>query len=360
MKNSAQIRLLKAQIDKIDNLERAENYDNYKSWHTQTELLLRDILGEKAGEVRDFHLLSGEHRAVINLNPDINAKRRTEAYFRNLKKCRSILIGVLDFLKIKKVNNTEAPISIGAQNLKNLHKNVKQKCSKLYTDGHYPEAVEKGFKVVRDRLRELTTYETGSEAFGKGNLYIKGASAENVDKDFQNAVKFLTMAIDQFRNEKSHTSDGNINDPVRAYEYLTLSSLAMRLLDNGEVRKKNEQPKRQNSDKVTTSSRQQTIALDTLQIFILRLFGSMTSLKELAIVRHMGGSIIHPLGSISNPELLKELNNIDSGELEANLDEMVSLGLLTHEYSSRGTPKYKLAKQGYDIIKQHPELSTGK
>lgn len=79
MKNNAQIRLLKAQIDKVDDLERGENYDNYKSWHTQTELLLRDILGEKAGEVRDFHLLSGEHGAVISTNPDINTKRRTEA-----------------------------------------------------------------------------------------------------------------------------------------------------------------------------------------------------------------------------------------------------------------------------------------
>jgi len=358
MKNSAQIRLLKAQIDKIDNLERAENYDNYKSWHTQTELLLRDILGEKAGEVRDFHLLSGEHRAVINLNPNINAKRRTEAYFRNLNKCRNLLIGILEFLESKKMSNTEKPIS--TQALGNLHKNVKQKCSKLYTDGHYPEAVEKSFKVVRDRLRELTTYETGSEAFGKGGLYIKGASAENVDNDFRSAVKFLTMAIDRFRNEKSHTSDGNINDSVRAYEYLTLSSLAMRLLDDSEVRKKNEQSKRQNFNKIKTLNPQQIIALDTLQMFILRLFGSMIDLRELAIVRHMGGSIIHPLGSVSNPELLKELNDIDSGELEANLDDMVSLGLLTHEYSSRGTPKYKLAKQGYDIIKQHPELSTGR
>ena len=238
MKNSAQIRLLKAQIDKIDDLERSENYDNYKSWHTQTELLLRDILGEKAGEVWEFHLLSGKYEAVISPNPNINAKRRTEAYFRNLNKCRSLLIGILEFLKSKKVSNTEKLIS--TQALGNLHKNVKQKCSKLYTDGHYPEAVEKSFKVVRDRLRELTTYETGSEAFGKGGLYIKGASAENVDNDFQSAVKFLTMAIDRFRNEKSHTSDGNINDSVRAYEYLTLSSLAMRLLDDSEVRKKNE------------------------------------------------------------------------------------------------------------------------
>lgn len=119
----------------------------------------------------------------------------------------------------------------------NLHKEILAKCNKLYNDGSYAEAVEKGFKVVRDRLRELTGYETGSEAFGKGKLHIKGAAAPNVDSDFNEAVKFLTMAIDFFRNEKSHTSDSNIDDPVRAYEYLRLSSLAMHLLENAEIKK---------------------------------------------------------------------------------------------------------------------------
>lgn len=119
----------------------------------------------------------------------------------------------------------------------NLHKEILAKCSKLYNDGSYAEAVEKSFKVVRDRLRDLTGYETGSVAFGKGKLHIKGAAASNVDSDFNEAVKFLTMAIDFFRNEKSHTSDANIDDPVRAYEYLRLSSLAMHLLENTEVKK---------------------------------------------------------------------------------------------------------------------------
>jgi hypothetical protein len=99
-------------------------------------------------------------------------------------------------------------------------------CPKSCADGSYGEAVEKGFKfkVVRDRLRSLTSYETGSDAFGKGKLYSKGAAAPHVDDDFQNGVKFLTMAIDRFRNEKSPTADGNISDPVRAYEYPHLSS----------------------------------------------------------------------------------------------------------------------------------------
>ena len=362
MKNSAQIQLLEAQIDKIDDLEKGENYDNYKSWHTRTELLLKDILGEKAGEVREFHLLSGKYGAVISPNPNINAKRRTEAYFRNLNKCRNILIGILESLESKKMSNTEKPIS--TQALENLHKNVKQKCSKLYTDGHYPEAVEKSFKVVRDRLRELTTYETGSEAFGKGGLYIKGASAENVDNDFQSAVKFLTMAIDRFRNEKSHTSDGNINDSVRAYEYLTLSSLAMRLLDDSEVREKIEQPKTKldstsSSKKIQKNAMDETrVTLDAIQILALRLFGAMTDYKELLVLRTMDGSFISPVGEIKNASLMDELNKVDAAEFEANLDQMVLWGLLTLEYSSSGTPRYKLAKPGYDILKEHPELTS--
>jgi len=119
---------------------------------------------------------------------------------------------------------------------KNLNADIYAKCHELYEKGAYAEAVEKSFKVVRDRLRKLTGYETGSEAFGKGKLHIKGAAAPNVDQDFNNAVKFLTMAIDQFRNEKSHTSDAKIDDPIRAYEYLRLSSLAMNLLENVDIR----------------------------------------------------------------------------------------------------------------------------
>lgn len=131
------------------------------------------------------------------------------------------------------------PLTVGESSdatvIESLHPAIYSKCRKLYEDGAYAEAVEKGFKVSRDRLRALTNYETGSDAFGRGKLYIDGAAALHVDKDFQDGVKFLTMAIDRFRNEKSHTSDGNISDPMRAYEYLRLSSLAMHLLDEARI-----------------------------------------------------------------------------------------------------------------------------
>jgi uncharacterized protein (TIGR02391 family) len=120
--------------------------------------------------------------------------------------------------------------------IESLHLEIYAKCRNLYEGGDYAEAVEKSFKLVRDKLRALTGYETGSDAFGKGKLYVDGAAAPHVDEDFQNGVKFLTMAIDRFRNEKSHTADGNISDPIRAYEYLRLSSLVMHLLERTQSR----------------------------------------------------------------------------------------------------------------------------
>jgi uncharacterized protein (TIGR02391 family) len=118
-----------------------------------------------------------------------------------------------------------------------IHPEIEAKCLSLYKSGAHAEAVEKSFKIVKDKLRVLTGYETGSESFGKGRLHIKGAAAGNVDSDFNKAVQFLMMAIDMFRNEKSHTSDAKIEDPVRSYQYLSMSSLALYLLENSEIAK---------------------------------------------------------------------------------------------------------------------------
>lgn len=113
-----------------------------------------------------------------------------------------------------------------------------KKCVELCSTGNFAEGVEKSFKIVRERLRELTGYETASDAFGKGGLHIKGAAAPHVDEDFNRASQFLMMSIDRFRNEKSHTADGNIDNNVRALQYLHISSLALQLLDNAEIKDK--------------------------------------------------------------------------------------------------------------------------
>ncbi len=173
---------------------------------------------------RDVGLSWGENSMTIT----ILSWRKFDTYKKQLESSQ------------QSVRKKVAPSQPSSERLSGLHAEILKHCSSLYKSAHYAEAAEKSFKVVRAKLRKLTGFETGSEAFGKGGLYIKGSAEPDtplVDKDFQEAVKFLTMSIDNFRNEKVHVVDGNINSPERAYEYLVLSSLAMRHLDNAVVKK---------------------------------------------------------------------------------------------------------------------------
>jgi uncharacterized protein (TIGR02391 family) len=188
-----------------------------KEWREDT---VKDLSGlyEGGDESREFAMMATptEHSSPRYTFP--HAKRALEYGLY-------VLQNLAERLELAIVESPDATA------IQSLHPEILSKCRRLYEGGDYAEAVEKSFKVVRDKLRALTGHETGSEAFGKGKLYIDGAAASHVDGDFQNGVKFLTMAIDRFRNEKSHTADGNISDPIRAYEYLRLSSLAMHLLE---------------------------------------------------------------------------------------------------------------------------------
>lgn len=149
----------------------------------------------------------------------------------------NIVLGRLESVTDEEFENKVSNKNIKPSKLEHIHPIIVEKCKNLYEAGEYPEAVEKSFKIVKDRLREITGFEKGSDAFGKGGLYIKGAVANNVDEDFNKAVQLLMMAIDRFKNEKGHTSDANIDDPTKAYQYLAMSSLALSFLDNFEIRK---------------------------------------------------------------------------------------------------------------------------
>lgn len=195
---------------------------------------IREIYGTHSPEFQEHqcyeifhdgdHVMSGEDEVQYCFAQGIpQAVKMLEGLIKRLEETREDL------------SSSPTQSSIPTVSKLNLHPEIHSKCFDLYGKGHHAEAVEKSFKVVRDRLRQLTGYETGSDAFGKSKLHIKGATASNVDADFNKAVKFLTMAIDQFRNEKSHTSDAKIDDPIRANRYLQMSSLAMDLLEDAEI-----------------------------------------------------------------------------------------------------------------------------
>lgn len=113
-----------------------------------------------------------------------------------------------------------------------LNQNVFSHVQGLLIDGHYFNAVEESYKIVRHKLKEITGKEKAHEAFKEANFpLIFGHNAKNeVEKDFYEGVKFLHMAIQKLRNEKAHTPATRI-DKNLAIHYIVLASLAYDLID---------------------------------------------------------------------------------------------------------------------------------
>lgn len=113
-----------------------------------------------------------------------------------------------------------------------LNKNVFSHVQGLLNDGHFFNAVEESYKIVRDKLKSITGKEKAHEAFSNSNYeIIFGREPFNeAEADFYEGVKFLHMAIQKLRNEKAHTPARKI-DKNLAIHYIVLASLAYDLID---------------------------------------------------------------------------------------------------------------------------------
>lgn len=113
-----------------------------------------------------------------------------------------------------------------------LHKKVFDHVQNLLSDGHYFTAVEEAYKIVRNKLRDISGSERATDAFKEANHErIFGHKPVNqAERDFFEGVKFLHMAIQFLRNEKAHTPAYNL-DKNLAIHYITLASLAYDLID---------------------------------------------------------------------------------------------------------------------------------
>ncbi|EKE11836.1 MAG: hypothetical protein ACD_15C00016G0011 [uncultured bacterium] len=113
-----------------------------------------------------------------------------------------------------------------------LRKEVFSHVKDLLNNEHYFNAVEESYKIVREKLRDITGKEKAHEAFAEINYNkIFGHDIKNeAEKDFFEGVKFLHMAIQKLRNEKAHTPANKI-DKNLAIHYIVLASLAYDLID---------------------------------------------------------------------------------------------------------------------------------
>ena len=138
----------------------------------------------------------------------------------------------LDFLEFGEISKySKAEIKNREINIV-LQKDVFDHVQNLLNDGHYFNAIEEAYKIVRKKLKDITGKEKAHEAFKEGNYsLIFGHDPKNeTEKDFFDGVKFLHMAIQKLRNEKAHTLAQEI-DKNLAIHYLVLASLAYDLID---------------------------------------------------------------------------------------------------------------------------------
>ncbi len=155
-------------------------------------------------------------------------KRATEIANR-LSKNRSAKERLIAHTTIETQYNNDGTILI------KINENIFSHVKKFLESGHYFSAVEESFKIVREKLRQKTGFEKASKALGEDNWEkIFGHMPEDTrEKDFFEGVKFLHMAIQNFRNEKVHTP-ANEMDKNLALHYIVLASLAYELISRGD------------------------------------------------------------------------------------------------------------------------------
>jgi len=132
--------------------------------------------------------------------------------------------------KITRESKSQATYKNGNINIE-LQKDIFDHVQKLLNDGHYFNAVEEAYKVVRKKLKEVSGREKATDAFNRINYKkIFGHEPRNeAEKDFFEGVKFLHMSIQFLRNEKSHTPARKL-DKNLAIHYISLASLAYDLI----------------------------------------------------------------------------------------------------------------------------------
>lgn len=134
-----------------------------------------------------------------------------------------------------KESKSEATFQNGSISI-SLQADVFDHVQKLLKDGHYFNAVEESYKIVRKKLKDITGKEKATDAFAAAN-YVKifgHLPADDIEKDFFEGVKFLHMSIQFLRNEKSHTPAFDLDKNI-AIHYISLASLAYDLINRIDV-----------------------------------------------------------------------------------------------------------------------------
>ncbi len=118
-----------------------------------------------------------------------------------------------------------------------IHEDIYGHVGQYLATGDYFHAVEESYKLVREKLRDITGNEKALDVFNNSAqntahykaLFGKAAPASAAEADFFRGIGYLHLGVQHLRNEKAHTPASPI-DPNLAIHYIALASLAYDLI----------------------------------------------------------------------------------------------------------------------------------
>lgn len=229
------LRLLREQIDQVDDLKKPPSYNTqYKTWNNTTKKILQGTfssdLVERFNHAGPNQIAQSDHHLY-------------QIYLGMLDDKKQLIKDIIQ--ENERIARTQKAAKAGSKPFKShpLHPEIDKVSSELLHDGHFSHAAAESFKRVINEVKAHMVrkgndiYDGGdtlmNHAFGTRHQDppIKFTSLDSIEEeDEQEGIMFLFKGIVPLRNKKA--LDRIVLDrPETATEYLILASLLMRLLD---------------------------------------------------------------------------------------------------------------------------------
>ena len=225
---------------RVNNNDWDDNWyiDKFDLLETEDAKFLKFLAEFFHPEVRDINWDTKRVLATINKNLALDG---VELYTKSKVSGRDIL-DVRNITPATQIDETPLAIIdndfISLQINKNVYDHIKQ----YLNNEDYFHAVDEAYKLVRNKLQEITGNEKATEVFNMNaeskryytQLFGKSDGTTQAEKDFFRGVGYLNLTIQFLRNEKAHTLAAALERNL-AIHYISLSSLAYDLITRNET-----------------------------------------------------------------------------------------------------------------------------
>jgi uncharacterized protein (TIGR02391 family) len=235
------IRYLLRQIQRLEHhvISLPHNHPDVEGWVSTTKDILNQIFGLPNGAMHIntsnfLYARSGLQSHILPYGGHEDTQRR---YLLTQEKRKALLHAY-----IEQLDDLAPPGVATGPDFYVLHSEIALVSSHLYREGRFTQAVqEAGFRVIDEVKRASGIYDDGDslidKAFGFDEQIpaIQFNSLETEShREEQRGIIFLFKGIVGLCNSKANCNR-LVDNPLRAYEYLALASLLLRMLEIAQI-----------------------------------------------------------------------------------------------------------------------------